>query len=205
MLPYLHLQHQLQLGQQFRRQACLLHRYQWYCISTDCILELVFSDENSMLGASTKPNPSYDFTHAGLYNARMVVVDKNGCTPFHSRLPSILVRLQYSPLPIIMKMYRDRLSWTMVLSEQVTYGISAMEQPPMLKNQWLSLNATANTPLSWSAGTDRIAVHSRLLIQGLYVPNAFAPEDTLQTFRTKHSQILHWSSRSLGQPLVVIR
>jgi len=144
-----------------------------------------FSDENSMLGASTKQNPSFDFVHAGIFDTRMIVVDQNGCGDTITRQ----VAINASPVAVFsisenfdntqgkIKLNNGTVNGTNFYWDFGNGMTSYADEPEVQYDRdgdytiqlvtWNGQDCADTTSLDYS-----------FMYKGLYVPNAFAPEDT---------------------------
>jgi len=146
-----------------------------------------FSDEHSMLGASTKQNPSYDFSHTGMYNAKMVVVDKNGCSDTLSQQ----VAINASPVAVFsisenhenvqgqIKLNNGTVNGSGFLWDFGNGTTSYAEEPVVQYDKDGDYTIQLITWNGQDCG-DTISMDYSFVFKGLYVPNAFAPEDTHQ-------------------------
>ncbi|NVO19611.1 MAG: PKD domain-containing protein, partial [Bacteroidetes bacterium] len=144
-----------------------------------------FSDQNQTLGASTSPNPSYYFTHAGIFDTKMIVVDRNGCSDTTSQQ----VAINASPVAVfnITDNYEDvqgkvKLNNGTVNGSNYFWdfgnGKTSYEDEPVVT---FDQDGDYTVKLIASNGqncSDTTTLNYSLLFKGLYVPNAFAPDDT---------------------------
>ena len=144
-----------------------------------------FSDEHSILGASTKQNPSYDFSNAGMYIARMVIIDRNGCSDTLTQQ----VAINASPVAVFsisdnFENVQGQVKFNNGTVNGTTYfwdfgnGKTSYADDPVVTydhdgNFIVKLVASNGQNCS-----DTTTLDYSLTFKGLFIPNAFAPEDT---------------------------
>jgi len=144
-----------------------------------------FTNGTEMLGASTEPNPTYDFSHAGIYNAKMVVVDRNGCTDTLTKQ----VAINASPVAVFnitdnFENVQGQVKFNNGTVNGSTYfwdfgdGKTSYADEPVVT---FERDGDYTVTLVASNGqncSDTAFLNYSLTFKGLYIPNAFAPEDT---------------------------
>jgi PKD repeat protein len=141
-----------------------------------------FSNNGEVLDKSTQQNCTYNFVHAGTYDADMKVIDKNGCAT------TINKQVTISPNPVaaftIVENY-DNIQGQVMLSNGTIDGTN---------NYWdfgNGVTSYGSNPvvtftdeghyniqlLTWNDQncTDTISMSYDLMYKGLFVPNAFNP------------------------------
>ena len=141
-----------------------------------------FSNKGEVLDKSTQQNCTYNFVHAGIYDADMKVIDKNGCST------TINKQVTISPNPVaaftIVENY-DNIQGQVMLSNGTIDGTN---------NYWdfgNGVTSYGSNPvvtftdeghydiqlLTWNDQncTDTISMLYDLMYKGLFVPNAFNP------------------------------
>jgi PKD repeat protein len=146
-----------------------------------------FSDEHSVLGASTQRNPSYDFSHAGLYNAKMITVDGNGCSDTITQQ----VAINASPVAVFsitenfenvqgqIKLNNGTVNGTGFLWDFGNGTTSYSEEPVIQYDRDGDYEIRLVTWNGQDCG-DTVTMDYSFVFKGLYVPNAFAPENTVE-------------------------
>jgi PKD repeat protein len=144
-----------------------------------------FSDEHSLLGASTSQNPTYDFSRAGIFEARLIVADKNGCGDTVVQQ----VAINASPVAVftITENY-DNVQGQVKISNGTINGtgyqwdfgngFTSYETEPVI--QYEKDGDYTIRLMTWNGQdcSDTTTLDYSFVFKGLYVPNAFAPDNT---------------------------
>jgi hypothetical protein len=141
-------------------------------------------DQGDVIGASLEENPTYTFSHPGIFDVSLIVTDMNGCRD------SILNQVAINSTPAaafsITENFEDvqgQLSFTNGTVNATTYlwdfgdGTTSMSDNPTVK---YDRDGTYKITLtSWNGQNcmDTATMKYTLLFKGLYIPNAFAPDD----------------------------
>lgn len=143
-----------------------------------------FTDAGTVLDKSNNQSCSLIFGHTGTYNADMTVTDKNGCSTTISKLVII------SPNPVaaftIVENY-DNIQGQVLLSNGTIGGTNSYwDFGNGITSQGTEPVVTFNDEghytihlLTWNDQncTDTISMTYNLMFKGLFVPNAFSPDD----------------------------
>ena len=143
-----------------------------------------FSDAGKVLDKSNDQSCTYNFVHAGTYDADMKVTDKNGCST------TINKQVTISPNPVaaftIVENY-DNVQGQVMLSNGTIGGKNSYwDFGNGVTSQGTEPVVTFNDEghytiqlLTWNDQncTDTISMSYDLMYKGLFVPNAFSPDD----------------------------
>jgi PKD repeat protein len=155
----------------------------------------IFSKEGEVLGASTTAKSSYTFGHAGIYDADLMVTDRNGCKgSVHNQ-----IAINSSPVAAfeISDNY-DNKQGQIMLNNFTTNGTN------FIWDFGNGATSTANSPvanfeteghykielITWNGQNcaDTLSLFYDLMFKGLYVPNAFSPghyDEEVAVFKPK--------------------
>lgn len=143
-----------------------------------------FSDAGKVLDKSDDQSCAYNFVHAGTYDADMKVTDKNGCSTTLNKQVTI------SPNPVaaftIVENYDNKQGQVMLSNGTLGGTNSYWDFGNGLTSHGTEPVVTFNEEghytihlLTWNDQncTDTISMSYNLMFKGLYVPNAFSPDD----------------------------
>ncbi|HPT01951.1 MAG TPA: PKD domain-containing protein [Bacteroidales bacterium] len=151
----------------------------------------IFHDEaGAVIGASTKQNPSFDFTRAGLFSTELSVKDKHGCTGNtvnqiainSSPVAAFTIKDNYEDTQGQIQLLNGTLNATNYLWDFGDGKTSFSESPVTTYDKGGSYTITLVT---WNGQncTDTLTMNYELTFKGLYIPNAFSPDDPHQEVR----------------------
>jgi PKD repeat protein len=141
-----------------------------------------FKSDSVVLEGSNQRNCTYQFAHAGTYDAYMIVTDKNGCSTMIAKE----VTINTNPVAAfnIIDSYEDKQGQIMLSNGTidgasyewtVNDGKTSFGTNPVITFDKEGHYTIQLTALNEAGCTDTISMSYDLMYKGLYVPNAFNP------------------------------
>ncbi len=146
-----------------------------------------FNGESELLGASTQQNPSFAYSKAGIYNTTMAVIDENGCSD------TIIKQVAINSSPVAAFSIGDNYE---NIQGQVKFingtmngnnyfwdfgnGKTSYSESPVVTYDQDGRYTVKLTAWNGQDCADTLTMDYTLAFKGLYVPNAFSPENTAQ-------------------------
>jgi len=143
-----------------------------------------FSDTTSMLGLAGVQNPDFTFENTGNYNVQLIVVNGNGCTD------TIAKEILVNPKPIsafsLTENYENTQGRVLFTNGSIgatayewdfSTGIQSYEIDPVVDFLTDGLYEVTLVTLNEFGCPDTLRMDYNLMFKGLWIPNAFSPNN----------------------------
>ncbi|HOW30828.1 MAG TPA: PKD domain-containing protein, partial [Bacteroidales bacterium] len=147
-------------------------------------------DAGAVIGAATAENPSFDFSHAGLFYTELTVKDQNGCESKtgqqvavnSSPVAAFVIKDNYDNTQGQVKLENGTLNGTNYLWDFGDGKTSYAESPVTAYDKAGSYTIKL---ITWNGQNcaDTLEMNYELTFKGLYIPNAFSPDDPHEEVR----------------------